>query len=323
VSMQLIKDLRHQSGAPIGECKKALEASDDSLEKAMDWLRQHGAAKASAKAQGRDALEGLVGLRVADDGASAALIQISSETDFASRSAAFVNLVTHTADAALSQTNVDGQVQEDVLLSSEYDSKSVKDVLDEAVVAIRENLGVASAMRLGSDQGRFVGYVHGRVEGSPVAGTAAAVVHVVGKDGVSDEALEDAGKKLAMHVVAAKPLYLTPDDVPEDVLAKEKDILTQQVCIVCCLLESLLLVQRRGDAHSCSINSFLHRQQLADSGKPADILEKIVNGKMRKFYEGVCLVEQPHMVEEGNPKVSKVLDKLGIQVRHFEAKSIS
>jgi elongation factor Ts len=291
--MQLIKDLRSQSGAPISECKKALEAtSDGSIEEAMDWLRQHGAAKASAKAQEREAAEGLVGLKVAGDGSAAAIIRISSETDFASRSAAFVNLVTHAVDATLAQTNVQGIVEQDVLLSSEYNGKSVKDALDEAVVAIRENLGVSSAMRLGSDQGRFVGYVHGRVEGSPVVGTAASVVHVVGKNksDVPDEVLKDAGKKLAMHVVAAKPQYLTPDDVPEDVIAKEKDILMQQ---------------------------------MADSGKPADILEKIVDGKMRKFYEGVCLTEQPHMVEEKNPKVSKVLDTLGIQVTQFELKSIS
>jgi elongation factor Ts len=291
--MQLIKDLRSQSGAPISECKKALEAtSDGSIEEAMDWLRQHGAAKASAKAQEREAAEGLVGLKVAGDGSAAAIIRISSETDFASRSAAFVNLVTHAVDATLAQTNVQGIVEQDVLLSSEYNGKSVKDALDEAVVAIRENLGVSSAMRLGSDQGRFVGYVHGRVEGSPVVGTAASVVHVVGKNksDVPDEVLKDAGKKLAMHVVAAKPQYLTPDDVPEDVIAKEKDILMQQ---------------------------------MADSGKPADILEKIVDGRMRKFYEGVCLTEQPHMVEEKNPKVSKVLDTLGIQVTQFELKSIS
>jgi elongation factor Ts len=93
-----------------------------------------------------------------------------------------------------------------------------------------------------------------------------------------------------MHVVAAKPLYLRPQHVLEDVLTKEKEILTLQ---------------------------------LADSGKPADILEKIVNGKLRKLYEGVCLTEQPHMVEEGNPKVSKVLEKLGMQVTHFELKSIA
>lgn len=67
----------------------------------------------------------------------------------------------------------------------------------------------------------------------------------------------------------------------------------------------------------------LPHSQLADSGKPADILEKIVNGRMRKFYEGVCLTEQAHMVEEGNPKVSKVLDKTGIQVKQFELKSVS
>ena len=67
----------------------------------------------------------------------------------------------------------------------------------------------------------------------------------------------------------------------------------------------------------------LNEHQLADSGKPADILEKIVNGRIRKFYEGVCLTEQPHMVEEGNPKVSKILNGLGIEVKQFEVKYIS
>jgi elongation factor Ts len=229
VSTNLIKDLRAQSGAPISECKKALEATS-SLHDAMDWLRQHGAAKASSKVQGREAFEGLVGLRISEDGSSAALVKVSSETDFASRSATFVALVTHTADATL-HCNFEGEVDGDAILSTEYDSKSVKQVLDEAIVAIRENLGIASALRMGSTNGRLVGYVHGRADGSVVAGTAAAVVHVVSKQGevVSDQVLEETGKKLAMHVVAAKPLYLTPYDVPDDVLQKEKDILTTQV----------------------------------------------------------------------------------------------
>jgi elongation factor Ts len=241
--MNLIKDLRTQTGAPISECKKALEAtsssssssSSSSIEEAVDWLRQHGAAKASSKVKGREASEGLVGLKISDDGSSAALVKVSSETDFASRSAAFVNLVSHAADATLLQCTVkEGKVDEETVLSSEYDSKSVQQALDEAVVAIRENLGLASAVRMNSTtttNGLLVGYVHGRADGSTVAGTAAAVVHVIPKKGVtvSQERLQEAGKKLAMHVVAAKPLYLTPDDIPDDVLQKENDILTQQV----------------------------------------------------------------------------------------------
>jgi elongation factor Ts len=231
--MNLIKDLRTQTGAPISECKKALEATSSSLEEAMDWLRQHGAAKASSKVQGREASEGMVGLKISEDGSSAALVKVSSETDFASRSAAFLGLVSHAANATL-QSSVEGKVDKEAVLSSEYDSKSVKRVLDEAVVAIRENLGVASAVRMNSTRGLFVGYVHGRADGSTVAGTAAAVVHVVPKEGenVSQEVLQEAGKKLAMHVVAAKPRYLTPEDVPDDVLQKEKDILTQQVSYI-------------------------------------------------------------------------------------------
>jgi len=121
----------------------------------------------------------------------------------------------------------------------------------------------------------LTGYVHGRIPGSDCAGTSAAVVEIAKVDDSSKatrEEMVDAGKKLAMHVVAAKPTYLNPDAVPADVLEKEKAILMEQ---------------------------------MADSGKPADILEKIVTGRMRKFYEGVCSTDQAHMVEEGNPKVSK------------------
>lgn len=83
---------------------------------------------------------------------------------------------------------------------------------------------------------------------------------------------------------------------------------------------AVMLTVARRSLYLSIIDSLM---QMADSGKPTDILEKIVNGRMRKFYEGVCLTEQPHMVEEGNPKVSEVLDDLGIEVKQFQLKSIS
>ena len=281
VSMSLLKDLRSKSGAPMGECKKALEQTDGDLEQAMDWLRKHGAAKASSKLAGRQAEEGLVGVLVSNK--TAAIVQVNAETDFAGRSQAFSQLVEHIAKATL-QAPEGGTVEDEKLMQIKVDDKSVQEAMEEAIVSIRENLRIASAIHCTAEEGLWVGYVHGRV--TDVTGSAAAVVHVKGAD---DAVLQEVGKKLAMHVVAARPQYLTTESVPDVAIEKEKEIM---------------------------------REQMADSGKSPEMLEKIIAGKMRKYYEGVCLTEQAHMVVQDNPKVSKALKDMGVEVTHFEFKSV-
>src|SRR3569623_889280 len=142
------------------------------------------------------------------------------------------------------------------------------------------------------DSAVVVGYVHNRIDQS-LAGTAAAVVELAPlpdkQDGVSMETLQSVGKKLAMHIVAAQPQYLTADQIPSDVLEREKEILWKQQ---------------------------------EESGKSAEILEKVVQGRMRKYFESVCLLDQAHMIEDGNPKVGKYLQEQGIAVRRFDALSI-
>lgn len=290
ISLSVLKDLRTLSGAPMMECKKALESSNGEIREAMDWLRKHGAAKASSKLAGRDATEGLVGVKVNAEGTKASIVKVASETDFAGRSSAFVTLVTLVAEATLESTS-HGLLDDAQILEASFDKKTVKDAMDEAIVAIRENLRVSHAQSLTATEGILIGYVHGRVDSSDVAGTAAAVVHVAPKEGtsVSIQLLADAGKKLAMHIVAAKPIYLSPADVPQEEIEREKEIL---------------------------------RTQMANTNKPPEMLEKIVIGKMRKFYEVVCLTEQAHMVIEGNPTVSKAFDEMGIVIKQFEAQSI-
>jgi elongation factor Ts len=230
-SMDQLKDLRSRSGAPIVECKKALGESEGDVEKAMDWLRQHGAAKASSKVSGREATEGLVSCKVAPSGKMASLVMVSSETDFAGRSPAFVNLITHVTDATMASAMV-GKIEDQASLKTlEFESKSIQTALEEAIVAIRENLGIKSAMRLEAGPSSIlVGYVHGRVDGSS-AGSAAALVEIAGVEGSSKEIMEAAGKKLAMHVVAANPEFLNPESVPSSVLEREKAILEGQVCL--------------------------------------------------------------------------------------------
>jgi len=281
------------------ECKKALSTPevDHDLEKAQEWLRKYGSAKASSKVAGREALEGLVGVNI--DGDRASIVKVASETDFASRSESFSTFVQEIADAATTAAAGDDVVHDgdnvdiNAFMTSAKDSKGqvFSESLNDAILAIRENIQVDSMtiMKASSDKSVFAGYVHGRAPNS-TCGSAAAVVEleVTSSSGSSssssEEKAKEAAKKLAMHVVAAKPTYLNPDSVPEDVVNKEKEVLLEK---------------------------------MSGTNKPPEILEKIIAGQMRKFYEGICLTEQSHMVEEGNPKVSKAMKSLGLEVKNY------
>jgi elongation factor Ts len=230
---QLVKELRTLSGAPIVDCKKALGETDGDLEQALDLLRRHGVAKASKKLSGREAEEGLVACSISGDGKSASIVKVSSETDFAGKSETFVSLATHIADATVDATKIpEGPIDAETVLGLEHNSKTVQLALEEAIVAIRENLGIASAHKLTTTDGLLVSYVHGKADGKSNAGSAAAVVEIVG---INDSPINDtntaaeAGKKLAMHVVASKPLYMDSTEVPDDVLQHEKSVLEGQV----------------------------------------------------------------------------------------------
>jgi len=315
--MELIKKLRGATGAPMVECKKAISAEgvEGDYEKATEWLRKHGSAKAASKLAGRDASEGLVGIAISDTSTDnencapanvvGAIVRVTSETDFASRSPAFSSFVKTVADSAITLSRIrsgrekdedslsrsDTMDVDEILATSVVGGRSVKDALDDAVLAIRENLQIASVMSIVPSKSDAVlaGYVHGMVDGANLAGTAAAIVELVPTTSSSKKTsteIHDIGKKLAMHIVAAKPTYLSPDQIPQNVLDKEREILMEQ---------------------------------MNDSGKSADIMDKIVSGRLRKFYEQVCLTEQAHMLEEGNPKIIKLMKKLGLQVVRFES----
>jgi elongation factor Ts len=236
-SMAQLKKLRAISGAPIIECKKALTEVSGNVDDAMDWLRKHGAAKAAQKTSGRDAEEGLVACVVSQDEKSASLVKISSETDFAGKSPAFVQFVTHVAESTLGSSDA-GSLDSEAVLNLESNSKTVQFALEEAIVAIRENLGISSALKVTTDDGMFVSYVHGRVDNVSPAGSAAAVVELAGK--ADAESMQEAGKKLAMHIVAAKPSYLTPESVPTDIVEREKEVLQSQVCSLLVFSANLL-----------------------------------------------------------------------------------
>ena len=272
------------------ECKKALSSPEvnNDIELAKEWLRKHGSAKASSKVAGREALEGLVGIQITEDTAS--LVKVASETDFASRSEVFSTFVQDVADAAASTSNCNvSDIPTFMSTSKTSDGKVLNDILNDAILAIRENLAVdsISIIKASSPNSILGGYVHGKASSDVTCGSSAAIVElqVVDEQKAKDDVAQDAAKKLAMHIVAAKPQYLDPQSVPDDVLSKEKEII---------------------------------KEKLKDSNKPPEILEKIINGQLRKYYESVCLTEQAHMVEEGNAKVEKVLKQLGLEIKDYK-----
>lgn len=246
----------------------------------------------------------MIGVAAAPDFTSLAVVQVASETDFAGRSDTFVQLVQDVTSSVLQQDDITNtrltteQLHALVAGGDDDDNASttVKDLMDNAIVAIRENLSVPSAAKyVATEPGTlWMPYAHNKVPGTET-GTAVAAV-LVGpttgdaKSGVDAETLQAIGKRLAMHVVAAKPQYLGPDDVPTEVLDKERAVLQAQI--------------------------ELDNQQ-SKKAKPPEIVEKMIQGRLRKFYEQVCLTEQSHMVETGNPKVSKVLKESSVAVHQF------
>lgn len=295
---QLVKQLRSLTGAPMMECKKSLQLSGNNLEKAIEWLRSQGTAKISSKLEGREVTEGMVGLAISKDATRAAMVKIATETDFASRSAIFASLVDTIAYTTMHCGKTTSIEPGDVLdLSIPSDApmpqfKYVRDALDDAKLTIRENLVINSAFFFEADTvGQntiLAGYVHNRSPHSINCGASAALVEVASlHEAKPSENLRSIGKKLAMHIVAARPKYLSPPDVPTDILEKEKDIL---------------------------------RAQIAASGKKnqkPEVIDTIVAGRLKKFFEEVSLTMQPHMVEEGNPTVEKYLSEMGVEVKRF------
>ena len=317
------------------ECKKALSSPEvnNDIELAKEWLRKHGSAKALSKVAGREAHEGLIGLHIITpevgqhnhhgSPAAAVLVKVSSETDFASRSTVFSNFVQEVAIAAATSssssstsssigTNDKDNTNEQLhdiptfLTSATTTSgKTLHESLNDAILAIRENLSIdtISVLKASSSDSQqpstvvFGGYVHGKMAPDINCGSAAAVVELEAtNENIDTATIQEAAKKLAMHIVAAKPLYINIESVPPEVVQKEKEILLSKM-----ELEA----------------SARKKKQTSP-----EIQEKILTGQLRKYYESVCLIEQSHMVEEGNPKVSKVLQPLGLAVKNFRLMSM-
>jgi elongation factor Ts len=258
----MVKELRERTGAGMMECKKALVETDGDMDAAIEHLRKSGLAQADKKAS-RIAADGRIALATNDDNSEAVMVEINCETDFVAKDANFQAFTDSVAAAAMTASSDDI----DALMATVSGGASLEDARQALVTKIGENIQVRRIARMsGSDN--IGAYVHGGHIGV-----------LVGVDGGNEELARD----IAMHIAALNPAYIDVDDVPGDVLEKEKQFLIAQA---------------------------------ADSGKPADIIEKMVEGRMRKHLSSITLLGQD-FVKDGDVTIAKLLKQHNASVKAF------
>ena len=214
MTVQDVKELRERTGAGMMDCKAALEETGD-MEKAIEWLRERGAAKAAKKA-GRIAAEGLIGISI--DGSNASIVEINSETDFVAKNPDFRAYVQDVANEALKANSNDL----DAFMNQNWkdSEKSVSDALTEQVATIGEKITIRRLEKVNASNGMAVSYLHN--------GGKIGVIVNVETDNNSD-AVKEIAQNVAMQAAAMNPMYLSKDDVDADYIAKEKEIIVAQI----------------------------------------------------------------------------------------------
>lgn len=288
ITALMVKELREKTGAGMMDCKKALQANDGDSEKAIDWLRQKGLSKAAKKA-GRTTSEGLIGLQVAADGKSAALVEVKCETDFVARGEKFQTLVKNLGTQA-DKKLADGVATSNILLAEPYfdePSRTVQDILNDAIATIGENivLGHSAKMILAEGVCGMIGtYLHSNSKIGVLveihAGTDAAV---------ASPEFKDLAKNIAMQIAAAIPLGVSQEDLDPALLEREREV---------------------------------YRQKARAEGKKEQIIEKIAEGAVKKYCKDICLLEQPYIRDDKitiNEVIKGVSKTLGtpITVKRF------
>ncbi len=254
VTAAMVKELREMTGAGMMDCKKALVEADGDMDKAVEVLREKGLAKAAKKA-GRIAAQGLVGISFSDDAKKAAIIEVNSETDFVAKNEEFITFVDTLAGIALETESDDMEA----FMALPYgDEGTVQDALNAKIAKIGENMNIRRFKKIDEEGTVNVGYVHG-------GGKICVIVTL--KTDASAEEVAVVGKDVAMQVASMNPKYVSEADVDAEYIENEKKILLQQA-----INENDALPEERR--------------------KPAEILEKMLQGRIKKELKEVCLLDQ-------------------------------
>ena len=259
MSAAQVKELRERTGLGLLECKKALAEASGDIEAAIETLRKSSGMKAAKKA-GRTAAEGIVAIQSAPDGSLAAMVEVNSETDFVARDENFLNFVQTVVGKAFEQRS------NDIDLLAGGDIEEARQAL---VQKIGENISVRRVVVHEASAGVVGGYVHGN-------NRIAVVVSLRGGNA-------ELAKDVAMHIAAVNPQVISPDQMAEEVVAKEREI---------------------------------YAAQAQESGKPAEIVEKMIDGRIRKFLSENSLTEQA-FVKDPDTTVGKLVSAAGSEIIGF------
>jgi elongation factor Ts len=270
ISAKDVAALRKATGAGMMDCKRALEESGGDMDVAKDWLRQKGLAGA-AKREGREANEGAI--EVVVDGAVGALVELNCETDFVAKGDVFKSALSGLARLVVEQGDDD-------VAAKTYEGATVDDYVKGLSGTLGEKLQLGRVVRFESRDGLLDGYRHVQNE----RGTVGVLVELGGVEAADAEA-RTVAHDIALHIASAAPRYVSRDDVPSDVVAKERAVLEAQT---------------------------------REEGKPEQALEKIVDGKLNGFFKTVALLEQP-FVKDQKTTIKALVDGLGgsATVRRF------
>lgn len=265
ITAAMVKELRELSGAGMMDCKKALTNTDGDIEKAMEFLRENGLAKAAKKA-GRIAAEGIVSVNVSEDGKTASMVEVNSETDFVAKNEVFRQFVDEVAVQAVQTEAADI----DAFLAEPWNadtSVTVSEKLAGMIAKIGENMNIRRFVKLNQADGIIVSYIH--------AGGKIGVL-VEAETDSNSEAVKECLKNVAMQIAAMSPKYVSTDDVSEDYKKHEMEI---------------LIAQAKNDPKNAN--------------KPENIIEKMVTGRLNKELKEVCLLEQEYVKAENKENVGK------------------
>jgi elongation factor Ts len=265
ITAQMVKELREKTGAGMMDCKKALQETDGDMEKAIDFLREKGIAKAAKKSD-RIAAEGITAIQ--EEGNEAVILEVNSETDFVAKNEGFQTLVKELATHLLKNKPAD---VEEANAQTMDNGATVSDHINAAIAKIGEKLSLRRfEIKTKTDNDAFGAYLH--------MGGRIAVLTVL--EGTTDSS---AAKDVAMHIAALNPKYVSRDEVSQEEVEHEREVLTQQAL---------------------------------NEGKPEKIVAKMVEGRLGKYFEDVCVLDQS-FVKNPDQKVRQFVESKGATVREF------
>ena len=271
VTAKLVKELREMTGAGMMDCKKALTATDGDMDKAVEFLREKGLATAQKKA-GRIAAEGIVMLKVSEDGKKAVAVEVNAETDFVAKNEKFQGYVAQVAELALNTkaADIDAFMEEEWTFS---ESATVKEELAHQIATIGENMNIRRFTQVTEENGFVASYTH-------MGGKIGVLVDV--ETDVVNDAVKEMAKNVAMQVAALKPLYTNDSEVSAEYIAHEKEILLAQIM-----------------------------NDPKESQKPEKVIQGMIAGRINKELKEICLLDQVYVkAEDGKQSVQAYVDSV-------------